>query len=367
MLRDKIKNIASLALAGCFLLGFSVWGLARPDAETSLTERRPLAQAPVLSGKTLLNGSFMTDFESYTLDQFPLRDTFRTVKAFSAFYVFRQSDSNGIFIADGHAAKIEYPMDTDSIDRAAGRFQEVYDRYLAGTDAKVYSVVVPDKSYFLAGKNGYLTMDYEAFFERFAEKTPFAENIPVADLLEEEDYYRTDLHWRQERIGDVAARIAERMGVRLKDSCTVNEADAPFYGVYYGQSALPLPAERLYYLTSPTLDACRVYDYETERYLPVYDLDAPHGTDPYELFLFGSKSLLTLENPNAETDRELVIFRDSFGSSIAPLFAEGYAKITLVDIRYLSPMLLGRFLTFDSQDVLFLYSTSVLNNSITIK
>ena len=243
----------------------------------------------------------------------------------------------------------------------------IRDSYLAGTDAKIYSVVVPDKSYFLAAKNGYLSMDYDAFFARFIEKTPFAENIPVADLLEAEDYYRTDLHWRQERIGDVAARIAERMGVTLKDDYSVNEADAPFYGVYYGQSALPMPAERLYYLTSDTLKDCRVFDYETEQYLPVYDLSAPGGSDPYEIFLFGSKSLLTVENPNAETERELIIFRDSFGSSIAPLLIEGYAKVTLVDIRYLSPMLLDRFLTFDGQDVLFLYSTSVLNNSITLK
>ena len=34
------------------------------------------------------------------------------------------------------------------------------------------------------------------------------------------------------------------------------------------------------------------------------------------------------------TDRELVIFRDSFASSLAPLLMEQYAKITLVDIRY---------------------------------
>ena len=27
-----------------------------------------------------------------------------------------------------------------------------------------------------------------------------------------------------------------------------------------------------------------------------------------------------IENPEAETDKELVIFRDSFGSSIAPFF-----------------------------------------------
>ena len=87
----------------------------------------------------------------------------------------------------------------------------------------------------------------------------------------------------------------------------------------------------------------------------------------YEVFLSGSRSLLTIENPNASTDRELIIFRDSFGSSIAPLLVKDYAKVTLVDIRYIQIDVLDRFLTFEGQDVLFLYSTLVLNNSSTIK
>ena len=85
------------------------------------------------------------------------------------------------------------------------------------------------------------------------------------------------------------------------------------------------------------------------------------------MFLSGSLSLITIENPNATTDKELVIFRDSFGSSIAPLLVEGYAKITLVDIRYITSDLVGRFIDFENQDVLFLYSTLVLNNSVTLK
>jgi len=63
----------------------------------------------------------------------------------------------------------------------------------------------------------------------------------------------------------------------------------------------------------------------------------------------------------------LVIFRDSFGSSIAPLFAQGYKKITLVDIRYMHPDMLEHYVEFENQDVLFLYSTLVLNNAETLK
>jgi hypothetical protein len=41
--------------------------------------------------------------------------------------------------------------------------------------------------------------------------------------------------------------------------------------------------------------------------------------------------------------------------------------VTLVDIRYIQPQILNRFLSFEGCDVLFLYSTPVLNNSATIK
>ena len=96
-------------------------------------------------------------------------------------------------------------------------------------------------------------------------------------------------------------------------------------------------------------------------------MEKAYGKDPYEMFLSGSLSLITIENENAKTDKELVIFRDSFGSSIAPLFVEGYKKITLVDIRYIHPDMLEKYIEFNNQDVLFMYSTSVLNNSETIK
>ena len=64
---------------------------------------------------------------------------------------------------------------------------------------------------------------------------------------------------------------------------------------------------------------------------------------------------------------ELIVFRDSFGSSLAPLLVQGYARVTLVDIRYLQPELLGQLLDFHGQDVLLLYSTLVLNSAGAIK
>jgi hypothetical protein len=165
----------------------------------------------------------------------------------------------------------------------------------------------------------------------------------------------------------VAEKLCASLGVRPFESLTQTQLERPFYGVYYGQAALPMEPESLYVMENALLSDCKVYDHETGTYTDIYNMAMLESKDLYDVFLSGAKSLLTIENPNAETDRELIVFRDSFGSSIVPLLVRDYAKVTLVDIRYLSSQVLDRFVEFDGQDVLFLYSTLVLNNSNTIK
>ena len=361
------KNWLVLCLTAGFLFVFSLWSILKPDIALSESERRALAQKPALNASSLWDGSFMESFEAYTLDQFPLRDAFRSLKAHVQLDLLRQKDNNGIYVAGGYAAKLDYPASEDSIRHALSRFNRIYEKYLQGTETAIYFSAIPDKNYFLAAEYGYPAIDYAAFARAFTDEMPYATPIDLTDTLTLDSYYRTDIHWRQEMLLPAAQRLADTMGIPLCDTYETVTLDTPFYGVYCGQSALNLAPDTLRYLTNAALQACTVYDYETDTTLPVYDLAAAQSSDAYALFLSGSKSLLTIENPNAATNRELVIFRDSFASSLAPLLAEGYAKITLVDIRYLSPERLGTWLTFTDQDVLFLYSTPVLNNSETIK
>lgn len=362
-MKEKVKELLILILTAAFLLGFAVWRVCKPDDAESLAERRKLTQAPALRVQNVLSGRFMSDFESYILDQFPLRDEFRTLKALFSTEALRQSDNHGLYNDRGFLSKLDYPLDESSVQNAAARFQAVYDRYLRGM--QVYLAIVPDKNAYTSA--AYPKLDYAALSAQMKSQMPYAQEIELSGVLTLESYYRTDPHWKQEALLPAARTILEAMGGTQEDSYHIVRLDTPFYGSYAGQSALPCSPDELNYLTSDTLEACRVYDYETESYTGVYDLSAAQGRDGYELFLSGSKALLTIDNPNARTQKELILFRDSYGSSIAPLLVEGYAKVTLVDIRYLSPELLGRFLEFKNQDVLFLYSTSVLNSSNALK
>ena len=262
---------------------------------------------------------------------------------------------------------MEYPLNEASLTYAGKRFQNIYDKFLKDSGCEIYLSIVPDKNYFLGEKSGHLSMDYERLFQTMQEEMPYAQYIDITDTLTIEDYYKTDVHWRQEGLVDTAEKIGSAMGISLDGEYEKKTLENDFYGVYFGQSALNLPGEKMHYLTNDVLEQCTVYNYENDKILGIYDMEKAEGDDPYEIFLSGPVSLLKIENPNVKTDKELIVFRDSFGSSLIPLMAEGYKTIYLADIRYIQSEFLANYIDFHEQDVLFLYSTVVLTNSRTLK
>lgn len=364
----KVKSIAILVVTLGLFFGLGIWSLAAPDAEVSRAERRKLEQAPELSLQSVFSGTYMTDLETYLLDQFPLRDTWRTLKAVVRFDVFRQLDNNGIYLSGDSVCKMETELKEDQIQYAAEKINEVMETYLDGMP--VYWAVVPDKNVYAAGDRPQL--DTGRMLELMQQTVnPQATYVDLFGLLSLDDYYRTDTHWRQEAILPVAQALGDTMGLPVDLSAPVGgftqHTLEPFYGVYFGQSALNVPPDTLCYLTSEATDVAVMTGLEFEGERPVYDPTAIDGMDGYNVFAGGPQAIVTIESPKAQTNRELVIFRDSFGSSLAPLFLEGYSKVTLIDLRYIPASLVGDYVTFEDQDVLFLYSTSLLNSGMLLR
>lgn len=285
-----------------------------------------------------------------------------------------KADDKGFYDYNGYIIKSEYPMDAQSLDKAGEKLRKIYELYLKDQDVKTYFAIVPDKNAWAFEAEGQNVINYSELYARMqAETEKFASYIELDDLLDMESYYKTDAHWRQEKIYPVAQRIAEAMGCELTAEYDKAVANDSFIGAYGRQSDLAMEPEELIYLTNEALDGCIVTDYasEDERYVTtgVYTIASAASEDGegYDMFLDGAKSLLTIENPASTTDKKLIIFRDSFGSSIAPFFTECYRKVTLVDTRYLPSERVGKFVDFDRQDILFLYSVPVLNNSVMLK
>ena len=363
----KIRTVGICLLLGVWvLLTATLW--FGPKSDYTFSERRKLAQMPQITANSLFSGKFMGDFEDFTLDQFPLRDQFRKIKSLFHYYVLNQSDNNGIYLVGDTVAKLEYPLNEASVNYATGRLRYLYESYLADTDCRIYSAMIPDKGFYLAESNGYPAMDYEAMEKLYRDAMPWAEYVDIKALLSSEDYYRTDTHWRQERILPVAGKLCAAMGVEAPEAADYGQVTLePFYGVYFGQAALPMDGESLVLLQNELLQNCRVTDPVTGKVTAVYDLEKQKSPDLYEVFLSGAQPLLVIDNPAGEDGKELVLFRDSYGSSLAPLLLQDYSRVTLIDIRYIHPDQIGDYVNFQNQDVLFLYSTLILGSGRSLK
>lgn len=369
----KNRFLISSILMITVLSALSLAAWFKPADEYSVSERRPFAQFPELSLKSLLEGDFTSKFEDYATDQFPLRDSFRTVKAVAKFYLFNQKDNNDIYIHDGQASKLDTEIKESSISNALDKMNYLYETYVMGKTDKVYFSVVPDKSLTLAPEGNYPSVDYNAIANRFRSELTWAKYIDIYPLLHHSDYYKTDTHWSQDKIIHVAETVAEAMDATVEKKYESITLDKDFYGVYYGQSSLPLPPDRITYLSSDIIDGCLVYNFEKDNGKTagkVYDMDKLHSKDPYEMFLSGASALIRIANPANDSGRRLIIFRDSYTSSLAPLLVESYSEVILIDIRYIMSSFIGSFVTaddFTDADVLFMYSAMILNSSESFK
>ncbi len=350
-----------------------VWGILAllcwvlPKKDISESERRKLAQFPDITWASILNASYMEDFEEAGVDQFPMREGFRGLRAMTDRYALGKQDVHGIYMEDGYLTEMLYPLNESSVQNGGEKCQNIYDMYLADTKTDVYLAVIPDKGYYLSRESGHPALDYDKLNAIMQEAFPEAEWIDLTDTLFIEDYYATDSHWRQEQLTEPANRILEAMGSQSLEGLEQKLALEAFYGVYAGQSALPVKGEPVYYLTNDVLEQCQVYHVENGKTLGIYDEEKLSGRDPYEFFLSGNTAIGIIENPNSTSEKELVVFRDSFGSSMVPLFVQSYSKVTVIDTRYVNPELIGDYVEFENQDVLFLYSTMLLNQSETMR
>lgn len=367
MLKFIKHNLIILGF-GCCIAGFMLTLVLGNKQTSSVSERRKLAEFPTLSVKSLQDNSYMEDLEAYLLDHFPFRDDLRRIKAYFAYDVLGQLENNDIYVAEGYAGKLEYPLNETSVTRAAEKIQAIKEQYFP--TGEVYYAIVPDKNCFLAEQNGYPSMDYGRLKMLMQEQLADMTYIDIWDTLSIDDYYATDTHWRQECLEETVTRIGETMGFTQYLSNEYEQQEIPgFYGVYYGQSALPLSSEPLYYLTNETTQAATQWSLETDKIQPIYISEEEAGFDKYNVFLSGAQALQKIESPHAKTDNRLIVFRDSFGSSIVPLFLEAYKEIILIDTRYISPALLGEYVDFEAENtqILFLYNTLLLNNSSMLK
>ncbi len=352
-MKDKILIISFLII----IYGFAITLIILPKKTISNTENRYLKEFPEFK----LTNDYSNSLDTYLLDHFPLRDNFLSLKAYYSYNILRKIENNNLVINKAQIYKMEN-TNYKSIDN--------YYDYITKTmsylnpNNKVSLVLIPDKNYYL-DKKDFIKIDYDYIYSKFDNLD--INLIDVRNILKSDDYYLTDTHLKQESLEDFIKYLLKNLDITYKDIPYTYHYYENFKGVYYKDIHIKSKLDTLTYLTNPYIDNCKVKYLENSKLDKVYNLDKLDSRDSYEVYLDGASSFIEITNSNSLNDKELVIFRDSFGSSITPLLIPYYSKIIVIDNRYIASKIYLNLIDFNKQDVLFLNSTLLVNQSFTLK
>lgn len=383
-MNDKIKNIVVTGVFALFIAFFTVMSLicgANPK-EKSDAERRPLAQPPSnVTVGSIIDKTAIDSFEKFSVDQFPFREFFRGIKARFQMNVLNLKENNGLAVEDGYIAKIESTFNEEFVKNSIDVIAQITNTYFGNSKGDKFISVIPDKNYYFSEVYGYASPDYEELISDIQKALEGTEYIDLFNSLSLDCYYKTDTHWDQPKIIGALHTLAAALGVSdyISGEYTENIIEGDFYGVYHGQSALNPNPDKIKYLTNDILNGVKVYNYKYENGMkieevPMYNLDLFEGEDSYNVFLSGAAGnpVMRIVNNKCENKDTLVVFRDSYGSSMLPLLSEAYRTIYVVDIRSMDYKITDSWnglyecipeRVFAESDVLFLFSTLVLNSN----
>lgn len=352
-MKEKILVISFMIV----IFAFMFFNIFSKKEEISYYERRKLTDLPDITLTGLLNKESTTELDEYIADHFIFRNNFRKLKTDTEI-LLGKTDINDLFYYKNHYFKYEKVYNEKQINKFTEKINYIYDNYLKGMN--VYYSIIPEKNYYL-DSDKYKKFDYNSLFKNMDNINKQIIYIDITDTIDLNSYYYTDHHLKQDKIIKAIQKLSTIMNFSFDDNYKIEEY-YPFYGTYYGQLLIKKDGEKLNILHNNIIDNATVNNIQSD-YDKIYD-DKKFGTvDSYDIFLSGATAYEEIINNNIESGKELIVFRDSYASSFAPLMLSGYKKITLIDLRYGNLEYLMDKIELNNQDILFLYSTSIINGS----
>lgn len=268
-------------------------------------------------------------------------------------------DKSNLIYYNNHIFDSVYPTQEDNINNFCKKISFIQEEILTENNKSFYSIV-PDKSYFLKDTK-YKTIDYNLLLKITNDKLSNIEYIDIFPYLELNDYFKTDFHWKQNGLFDICELLSSKMKFDFDRNNFQEKRYSDFYGILGNRSKYLFPKEEISLFTSRIFDDTTVDVFQEPNKKFIYDLDKINSKNPYDVFLSGVCGIVKLTTSN-NTNKNLIIFRDSYAASLAPLLLESYDTITLIDLRFVPRTQLKEYVNFENQDILFLFSTQIIND-----
>lgn len=364
--RSKIGKYIPAVVFLIFIYGMALWFLFSPKTDYSSSEKRYLQKFPDTNVEKVLSGEFGSEFETFFADQFPQRNTWVGLNAYTTLAEGNNGASGVYNCKNGYL--INKPVSTDNnLDKNVGAVVD----FAKTIDAPTTVMLVPS--------TGYIADDVlPTFHDKYNDdediskisSTLSKEKIGFVDLRERfkseykngsQLYYKTDHHWTTKGAYTGYQELCKALGITPIDDSTLKKDSYPdFYGTTYSSSGFWLtPPDNIEIWSNPNNSSKNISVKITEGANiktsgSMYFTDHLKEDDKYPVFIDGNHALTEITNTNAKNGTILLI-KDSFSHSLAPFLAENYSKVVLVDLRYYKESVSQLVSTYNPEQVVVLY------------
>lgn len=336
-------------------------------------ENRMLQQFPEVSARSALSGRLMSQAEDFVEDQFFLRDQWISFKL-DIDKVTGKEESNDVYLGKkGYLLEKAVTPNFEDLDKNLAAINSFAERH---ADLNIVMSVVPNAVYVCNEllPSGAPSRDQKKDLDHIKNAVSGSLNyVDVTAALKkhntEELYYKSDHHWTSLGAKYTFDELCGPLGIEEPileyDIMKVTE---DFSGTMASNSgAFNVKDEIDIYVPKTPEDFQYVAEYGDiqKKSATIYNSEALASKNKYEVFMGGNYSYVSIKT-TAQTDRNLLLFKDSYANTFIQFLLPYYRNIVIIDPRYYSDdcekLIDERRIT----DVLFLYNmnTFALDNSL---
>lgn len=375
-----------IGLFALVLGGISLFTAFLPKKEKSENENRYLADFPSAINEKKLETAknpadvwnsvkwkyindrsghaFKDDFETYLSDHIVRREDW--VKASNRIQTLSgKKEINGVYTLDNQMIQTFKEYNADDVNNSINAMNAFAERF---PDKQMFFMLAPTVQEFCSGKipsyEGLLSE--KTFIDDCYKKLRNISAIDCRSFLasnsDEYIYYRTDHHWTSLGAYYAYQSAAKLLGYTAYGygSFNIETASSDFRGTLYSKTLDDsIPADNIDYYTlsknEPKVKMTCINGSEVKEYDSLYVRDFLNEKDKYSSFTGSNVPIVEIET-DVDTDKTLLIIKDSYAHSLVPFLSKHYSKITMVDMRYINTSLNDLINLDDYSQVLFMYN-----------
>lgn len=349
--RHRITQI----FIGCLAV-ILVLNVITPVKKTSEMENRGLAQRPPFNLSNLTSGTFFRDYQTFESDQFVGRNGWIHLN-----YLVQKLSGvkkiQDVYLGKGQLMEENATPNKEQLERNLNAINAFHQKH---QDVNMQMMLVPnavsvqsDRLPLFAG-NQDQTNEIKSIQKKLSIQS-IDVNAALTKHKDEYIYYRSDHHWTS--LGAYYGANALNKSIRL-NQYDKREVGNSFQGTLASKTgSLNIKDEVDIYTPKSKCDYIVTYGSSNKQTRSIYNSKAFSQKDTYQVFFGGNEGLINI-SINNNSNKHLLLIKDSYANSLVQFLLPYYRTITIVDPRYYYSDLAQQMNRDIITDVLFVYNTN---------